>query len=111
MLPNLGFCHNEELFGGFYRACSERQLPFSFCENCDELLERALILLNLIMIVVQCAAIVYFLEWSVHTEHRVGERVDFKLNQQQGALELVHSGQQGALDSLSWCTLCCVVGP
>ena len=41
------------------------------------------------MIVVQCA-VVYLLERSVHTDHRTGEGVDFKLNQQQGALELVH---------------------
>ena len=78
----------------FIELATKGSFLFSFCENCAELLERVLILLTLIMIVVQCTAVVYLLEWSV------GEGVDFKLNQQQGALEF-----------LSWCTPCCVAGP
>ena len=68
----------------------QKTASFSFCEILGESLERSLILLKLIMIIAQCTTVVYLLEWSVHTEHRTGEGVDFKLNQQQGALELVH---------------------
>ena len=66
---------------------------FPFCENWGESLEKTLILLNLIMIVVQCTAVMYNkLEWSVHTERGWGS--GFQIKSAAGGswlLELVHS--------------------